>query len=182
MDDNPYRSPCADRLGTEVAPRPLVQVFALAVGIPLAADFAVLLATGGLARFASLFEQAAPLLIVAWPFTIPVAIWMFYAHKAASAAGSLGSWQLLWLAPLIVIPITTLVWGAVFAHPRGRGFVPWQLAVVHWAFFATIAMGILAVVFNRGRRSFVGSTTVLLLLFSFSCSFTAGSSVTGDWL
>lgn len=150
--------------------------------MPLAADFAVLLATGTTGRFFWLFQQAAPLLIVAWPISLPVAIWLWYAHKTTSDAGQLRSRQLLWLAPLIVIPITMLVWGAVFSHPRGRGFERWHLTVVHWAFFASIAMGILAVTFNRGRRSFVAASAILLLLFSFSCSFTAGSSVTGDWL
>jgi hypothetical protein len=157
-------------------------LFALAVGVPFTVDFAVLLATDTVGRFFGLFQQAAPLLIVVWPISLPLAFWLFYAHKTASDAGQLKNRQLLWLAPLIVIPITMLVWGAVFAHPRGRGFVRWQLVVVHWVFFASIAIGILAVACNRGRRSFVAASTMLLLLLSFSCSFTAGSSVTGDWL
>ena len=182
LDTNPYQ-PIS--FPTDLALRPrwsLSALFALAVGLPLAVDFTILFATNTVGRFFWLFEQAAPWLIVAWPISLPIAIWLFYAHKATSDAGQLKSRQLLWLAPLIVVPITMLVWGAVFAHPRGRGFVRWQLTVVHWAFFATIAICILAVLFNRGRRSFVSASAMLLLLFSFSCSFTAGSSVTGDWL
>ncbi len=182
VDTNPYQPHSV--LGDLALPqrRTLSKLFALAVGLPLAADFAVLLATGTVGCCFWLFQQAAPLLILAWPISVPLAFWLHHAHKATSDAGQFKSRQLLWLAPLIVIPITMLVWGAVFAHPLGRGFVRWQLTVVHWTFFASIAIGVLAVAFNRGRRLFVALSTLMLLMFSFSCSFTAGSSVTGDWL
>ena len=157
-------------------------LFALAVGLPLAVDVAVLIATGTIGRFIWLVQQAAPFVIFAWPISVPIAIWLFYSHQAASNADELNSRRLLLLAPLIVIPITMLVWGAVFAHVRGQGYVRWQLTVVHWAFFASTAIDIVAVAFNRGRRSFVAAVAMMLLLFSFSCSFTAASSITGDWL
>ncbi len=159
-------------------------MFALAVGFPVAVNFSILLATGTAGRFVWLFQQAAPFLIFAWPISIPTAIWLFYSHRTASDSGQLNSRRLLWLAPLIVIPITMLVWGAVFEHSRaiGHGYVGWQLTVVHWIFFASVVNGVLAVLFNPGRRSFVAASTIMLLLFSFSCAFTAGSSVTGDWL
>jgi hypothetical protein len=179
---NPYEPSFAPNPSAPEDRWALTALFAVAVGVPFTVDFTVLLATGTVGRFFWLFQQAAPLLIIVWPISLPVAFWHFYARKTTSDAGQLKSRQLLWLAPLIVIPITMLVWGAVFAHPRGRGFVRWQLVVVHWAFFASIAIGILAVACNRGRRSFVAASTMLLLLFSFSCSFTAGASVTGDWL
>ena len=182
MDTNPYQ-PISFQTDLALTPRwSLSTLFALAIGLPLTVYITILFATNTVGRFFWLFEQAVPWLIVAWPISLPIVIWLFFAHKATSDAGQLNSRQLLWLAPLIVIPITMLVWGAVFAHPRGRGFVRWQLTVVHWAFFATIAIGILAVLFNRGRRSFVSASAMLLFLFSFACSFTAGSSVSGDWL
>ena len=156
--------------------------FALAVSIPLAVDFAVLLATGTVGRFLWLLEQAASLLLLTWPITVLALVGMRYGYKLAARARQLSDRQLLWVAPLIVIPITMLVWGAVFAHPRGQGFLAWQLSVLHYSFFTTIAVGVLAVICNPGRRSLVGATALLLVLFSFSCSFTAGSSVTGDWL
>jgi hypothetical protein len=152
------------------------------VGLPLAIEFAALLATGTTGRFFWLFQQAASFLVIAWPIAAPLAIWIFCAQKAFTNSVELNSRPLLCLAPLVVIPVTTLVWGAVFSHPRGQGFVQWQLTVVQWAFFASIAIGILAVILNRGRRSFVVASTLMLLLFSFSCAFTAGSSITGDWL
>lgn len=140
------------------------------------------MAIGTIGRFLWLFQQAAPLLIVVWPISLPTAIWICYSYNRASNEGRLDSRRLLWLAPLIVLPTAMLVWGAVFEHPGGYGFVSWQLAVVHWAFFASVAIGMLAILLNGGRRSFVTSSTIMLLLFSFSCSFTAGSSVTGFWL
>ena len=119
---------------------PLSMLFALAAVLPLAVDVAVLIATGTTAQFIWLFQQAPSFVIFAWPISIPTAIWHFYAHQAAANADELNSRRLL-LPPLIVIPITMLVWGAVFAHPRGQGYVRWQLTVVHWAFFASIAIG-----------------------------------------
>jgi hypothetical protein len=182
VDSNPYQpSPLAS--STALTQRwPIRTLFALALGLPLTLDFAVLLATGTTGHFIWLFQQAAPLLVVAWPISIPIAIWICVAYKVALDVDELNNRRLLWLTPLLVIPISTLVWGAVFEHPRGHGYVRWQLTVVHWAFFASIAIGILAVGFNRGRRSFVAASALMLLLFSFSCSFIAGSSVTGDWL
>ena len=182
MDTNPYIPSSAPNDLSKSGRWSFTVLFALAVGLPLGLDLAILLGTGTLGRFFWLFQQAAPFLVVAWPISLPIALWLFYAHRTTSDAGQLTSRQLLWLAPLIVIPITMLVWGAIFEHLRGRGYVRWQLTVVHWAFFASIAIGILAVACNRGRRSFVAASTMLLLLFSFSCSFTAGSSVTDDWL
>lgn len=182
MKHNPYQPTTAVVcLATESA-RSLPVLFGRAVGIPLAAELAALLATGTFGRFMWLLPQAASLLVVAWPLSVPLAIWAVYALRTASDAGELNSRGLLWLAPLVVLPMTMLVWGALFAHPRGDGYVRWQLLVVHWAFFASIAIGTLAVLFNRGRRALVAPTVILLLLFSFSCSFTAGSSVTGDWI
>ncbi len=182
VDTNPYQPPSVPTPTPLKQHLPLRMSFALTVGLPLAVNVAVLIATGTTGRFIWLFEQAAPVLIVAWPISAPTAIWIFYAHQAAANADELNSRRLLWLAPLIVIPITMLVWGAVFSHARGQGYVRWQLTVVHWAFFASIAIGILGVAFNRGRRSFVAAVAMMLLLFSFGCSFVAGSSVTGDWL
>lgn len=159
-------------------------MFALTVGFPVAVSVTMLLATGTAGRFVWLFQQAAPFLIFAWPISIPTAIWLFYSHTISSDAGRLNSRRLLWLAPLIVIPITTLVWGAIFERSRAMepGYIRWQLAVVHWMFSASVVNGVLAVLFNPGRRSFVAAATIMLLLFAFSCAFTAGSSVTGDWL
>lgn len=181
-DSNPYQSSSLASSTALTQQWPLSTLFALAVGLPLTLDLAVLLATGTTGHFIWLFQQAAPLLVVAWPISVPITICICIAYKTTSDADELGNRRLLWLTPLLVIPISTLVWGAVFEHPSGYGYVRWQLTVVHWAFFASIAIGILAVAFNRGRRSFVAALTLMLLLFSYSCSFTAGSSVTGDWL
>ena len=182
MDVNPYEPSLAPAVLNPSRRLPLALLFSFAIGIPLSADLTALLATGTVSRFMSLTLEAASLLLLAWPISVSTVFWISFAHKSASNAGQLESRQLLWLAPLIVIPITMLVWGAVFEHGRGRGYVRWQLTVVHWAFFASIAIAILGILFNRGRRSFVAASTILLLLFSFSCSFTAGSAVTGDWL
>ncbi len=182
MDSNPYQPPSASSSTPVARPWPLSILFAMIAGLPLAIDVAVLLSTGTTGRFIWLLQQAAPIVIVAWPISVPIAIWIWYAFKAASDTGELDSPRLVWLAPLIVIPITVLVWGAVFAHSRGQGFAQWQLAVVHWAFFASAAIGMLAIAFNRGRRSLVAASTMMLMLISFSCCFIAGSSVTGDWL
>ena len=182
MHTNPYQSPSAPSEAAPVRRWSTGILFLLVVGVPLGVDFAVLLITDNQGRFYWLFQQAAPILVFAWPISIPLAVWLLHALVKTSEAGQLQSRQLLWLAPLVVLPITMLVWGAVFAHPRGVGFVRWQLTVVQWAFFATIALSAVAVAGNPGRRSIVAATALLLLLFSFSCAFTAGSSVTGDWL
>lgn len=182
LNANPYQPSSMPNDPKRSIRWPLTVPFALAVGLPLMVEFTVLLAAGRLGHFFWLFQQAAQFLIVAWPISLPIAICLFYAHRTTSEAGQLKSRQLLWLAPLIVIPFAMLAWGAVFEHPRGRGFVRWHLTVVHWMFFTSIAIGMLAVTVNRGRRALVAASTVLLLLFSFSCSFTAGSAVTGDWL
>jgi hypothetical protein len=150
------------------------------VGVPLAVNLAVLLSTGTFNRFLGLFRLALPLLIFAWPISLPLAIWICISHSSWGI--NLKKHDVLWLAPLIVIPISMLVWGAVFANQRGHGFARWQLTALEFAFYSTVLLGVLAVAFNRGRRSMVGAYSVLLILFSFSCAFTAGSSVTGDWL
>ena len=167
---------------TPTSPLSLTTALAVSLGVPFLVNFVVLMSTGTTGKFLWLFQQAAPLLIVAWPLTLPLVIWLHFARKDAKNRDQLNDLRLLWLVPLIVIPITMLTWGAVFAHPRGRGFMRWHLAPLHWAFYSTVALSIAAVLFNKGRRAFVASLSMLLILFSFSCSFTAGSSVTGDWL
>lgn len=160
----------------------LATALAISIGIPLVINFAVLISTGTTGRFFWLLQQAAPLLIIAWPLTLPLLIWLHFTHKDAKSCDQLSSRRLIWIVPLIVIPVTMLTWGAVFAHPRGRGFMRWHLVPLQWAFYSTVVLAVLAVLFNKGRRGFVASLSLLLIVFSFSCSFTAGSSVTGDWL
>jgi len=152
------------------------------VALSYVAHFGVLIATGTAGRFVWLFQQAFSIFPFAWPVTAPLAFWVAYSFKKSWQETELNHHRLLWLLPLVVLPVSMLVWGAVFAHPRGRGFELWQLTVLHWTFYLTVAIAVLAVISNRGRRSFVTATTLLTLLFSFSCAFTAGSSVTGDWL
>ena len=152
------------------------------VGLFYVAHFGVLIATGTIGRFFWLFQQASSIFPVAWPVTVPLAFWVAYSFSKSWKENELNNHQLLWLVPFVILPISMLVWGAVFTHSRGQGFERWQLTIVHWMFYFTVAIAFLAIVSNRGRRSFVTATILLSLLFSFSCSFTAGSSVTGDWL
>lgn len=155
---------------------------AWSIGLPMGVSFNLLLLTGTMDRFWGLLFQAAQILIFAWPVSVPLAAWLCVAYRNASIVGPLENRQLFWLVPLIEIPISMLVWGAVFAHSHGREYFQWQLTVVHGAFLATIAFSLVAVVANRGRRLFVSAVVLLLLLFGLSCCFTAGCSITVDWL
>lgn len=180
-DLNPYAtsSPRREPSRTQA---PLALSFTVAVGAPLLINFAVLIATGNTDTFFRLLQQAAPWLIFAWPLTAPLLLWLHYAANDAWTRDQLNSLSLLWIVPLIITPIAMLTWGAVFAHPRGVGFMRWHLIPLQWAFYSTFLFAALCVLFNKGRRGFVASLSGLLIVFSFFCSFTAGSSVTGDWL
>ncbi len=168
--------------------RPSFHIFLLSLSVPIISEFLILILTGKIDRFMWLFEQAASGLIYVWPISVPAAIWFCSSFTTTAPPDQLDTRRLLWLAPLIVIPITILAWGAVFSHRdvfefgRRYNYAHWQLSVVHWAFYVSVAIGIVAVIHNSGRRSFVASSTILLLLFILSCSITAGSSITGDWL
>jgi hypothetical protein len=84
--------------------------------------------------------------------------------------------------PQIVLPITMLAWGALFAHRRGEAYEGWQLAPLQGMSFVVVGLGLLGILFNRGRRSFVIPLTLLLVMNAFFCCFTAECSVTGNWL
>lgn len=179
LDPNPYQSPNVAASTAHEKQWPLSALFLLAVGLPLMAEFGILLALRKWSKFIWLFEQALPVLSIG---VLAVAVWLHFAHKSAARANQLQSLGLLWLAPLIVLPFTMLVWGAIFAHSHSEGYPLWQLKAVHYTFYATFGLSAVAVIFNRGRRSFVAAVALMLLIFSFGCAFTASSSVAGDWM
>jgi hypothetical protein len=155
--------------------------FATSVAFFYVASLAVLMSTGTTGHFLWLFEQTISVVRLAWPVTVPLAIWGAYFFGKSWDANELNSRQLMWLVPLFVSPVSMLVWGAVFEHPPDRGFERWQVTILYGTLFLTIAIAILAVISNRGRRSFVAAVALLAVVFSFSCAFVAGCSVTGDW-
>lgn len=177
MADNPYEPPSS--LPPPV-PNTLDVPYAFRAGLFLsyAVVLLVLLLTGTVARFASHFLQAAPLMILA----LPIVVWVVIAYYDAKKRKQLEVPPMLWLVPLLVIPFAMLAWGAVFANNRGIGFQRWQLDVLHWTLCVHVLLSIVAVIANHGRRSFVGAVALLMLLFALSCTLTAGSAVTGDWL
>ncbi|MCO6043018.1 hypothetical protein NG895_03780 [Aeoliella sp. ICT_H6.2] len=182
VEENPYQA-------TEVAAsaRPgsglsLPILFALAIGGPFVVAVGVVFATGTAQRFFWLLEQAAPLYVVAWPVSVPLFVFLFVSHHHLSSTKSLNDRRLLWLAPLPDIAVAMLVLGAVYAGPLGHQYPSWTMDLMPAGLFVAVGVVVLAVVFNVGRRWFVGALGLLLLLFVLACSITAGMSITGDWI
>ncbi|WP_299465014.1 hypothetical protein [uncultured Gimesia sp.] len=158
--------------------------FGVLAGIPLLLEAVVLLATGTMERFLWLCSQSVPGLIVAWPVSVLLLIWLCIGWSRCLERDELGSLRLLWLTPLIVLPITMLFWGALFYNPDfySGNFEWWQLMAVHIMFLLGILLAVLAIFLNRGRQSIVAPFSLLAILIIFICAFTASSSVSGEWL
>lgn len=181
-DKNPYVPAEVSSASVADTRRPTTHLFLMATAGPIAVLFLMHVITGTFSKFAWLFVQAAPWMLFAGPISIPACIWLCYAYKNAVRHDQLQSRWLLSMAPLVVIPIAMISWGTFFANPRGRGFIRWQLTVVHAAFVSTVAISALSIMLNSGRRSLVAAVAVLSIVFSFFCAFVAGQSVTGDWM
>lgn len=179
---NPYRSPPGMTDATLRPRMSLLSLFTLFIVIPVAMGMEVLILTDRLEKFFGLVFQAMFWPIALWLLVVPILIWCKLAYDGCRERGELQSRQLLWFVPQIVLPITMLVWGALFAHRRGEAYEAWQLAPLQGMFFVVVALALLGILFNRGRRSFVIPLTLLLVMNAFFCCFTGECSVTGNWL
>ncbi|HBL43251.1 MAG TPA: hypothetical protein DDZ90_07640 [Planctomycetaceae bacterium] len=178
-------SPAAVDNGTTDCVQPthvLSQWFAILTLVPLLLEIVLLLITGQLEHFLWLAEQAATTLLLSWPVAIPLFIWWVIGHDRCVERDELHSLRLLWLTPQIVLPITMLVFGAVFASdvllPSNR----WQVTVVHCLYLVSMVLSLSAIFQNRNRQSFVAPLSLFSMLNSTVCAFTASCSVSGDWL
>ncbi|WP_145220505.1 hypothetical protein [Gimesia alba] len=153
-------------------------------GIPLLFEVSFLLVTGSMERFLWLSSQSIPALIIVWPISVPLLIWLYFGWNSCLKRDELGSLRLLWLTPLIVLPITMLFWGALFYNPDfysgiyDRG----HISFLRLIFLSMFVIAILAILSNHGRNSFVIPFSLIALLINFFCAFAAGSAISGEWI
>ncbi len=151
---------------------------------PLLSEFLIILQTGQLKIYFWLCRQALPGMLVAWPISIPLLIWLYLGWRRCLERNEMSSLRLLWLVPLIVLPLSMLFWGTLFYNPEkySGNYDRSHIAFLQFIFHAMFLNAILAIGFNYGRNSFVIPFCLLALLLNFFCAFIAGSAVSGEWL
>ena len=162
----------------------LFEWWIILTGVPLLFELLVLWATGKTERFFELCFQALPGFLVVWPVSIPLLLWLYFGWSSCLERDEMCSLHLLWLVPFFVLPLTMLVWGALFYNPDfySGNYDQSNLTFLHFTYHAMFLNAILAIGFNYGRNSFVIPFCLLALLLNFFCAFIAGSAVSGEWL
>lgn len=168
--------------------RSLSRWFVILIGIPLLLEIVVLIATGSLERFVWLLVTPARGLIAFWPISIPILIWLPIGFIRCLNSKEFQTLGLLWLAPQVVLPITLLFFGAVFANPsyysssseRLQTTIQFSL-FASIVFFASVVIALFAIFQNRGRQSFVAPFSLLSILNTFFSGLTAALSISGEW-
>ena len=184
MDQRAFQSPEADLSLKTQTSRSLSWWFEIMIGVPLLLEAGVLLATGMMERFLYLFIQSLLGVILVWPVSVPLLILLYLGWSNCLKREEMQSLRLLWLAPLIILPITMLCWGVLFYNPDyySGNYERWHLLFLELIFFAFNFLAILAIFLNRGRQSFVAPFSLLSILVNHFCAFVFGSLVSGEWL
>lgn len=162
----------------------LFEWWIILAGVPLLFELLVLWTTGKTERFFELCFQALPGFLVFWPVSIPLLLWLYFGWSSCLERDEMSSLRLLWLVPLIVLPLSMLFWGTLFYNPEkySGNYDRNHIAFLQFIFHAIFLNAILAIGFNYGRNSFVVPFCLLALLLNFFCAFIAGSAVSGEWL
>lgn len=167
--------------------RSLSRWFVILIGVPLLLEIAVLIVTGSLERFILLFVTPARGLVAFWSISIPILIWLSIGFIRCLKNEEFQTLRLLWLAPQVVLPITLLFFGAVFANPNYYSSSSERLLTTiqfslfaSVVFFASVIIALFAIFQNRGRQSFVAPFSLLSILNTFFSGLTAAISVSGE--
>ena len=133
-----------------------------------------------------LARQAAGGLLVVWPVTLGILVWIAFGIRTFVSKSNplpLSNW-LLQLVP-IVFPLCILALGAVFACPNCTPFFHRR----HWAGYAVDALtfgqlvsAVWLVNRTRGARSLSSALQALFLWYSLWAGFISGMSISGDWI
>lgn len=161
----------------------LFEWWIILTGVPFLFELLVLWATGKTERFFELCFQALPGFLFVWPVSIPLLLWLYFGWSNCLERDEMCNLRLLWLVPFIVLPLTMLVWGALFYNPDfySGNYDQSQLNVLGLIHISTFLLTTPAILLNHGRNSFVIPFCLLALLENFFCMYIAGMAVSGEW-
>jgi hypothetical protein len=132
-----------------------------------------------------LAEQSFSVLLYFWGISAVLVIGLI-ASLVFQTPIKKGNWQLRYwglLAPSVVT-VLILCWGALMAHPTSSDQLApaWPSYIVLGLLVVQIVVCIAVVFAMKPFRVFAAFAAGLQLWYGVASAFTAGMSVTGDWL
>ena len=122
-------------------------------------------------------------LVVFFPVSLPLAIWLgILVARSRGPASSIDQYQLLWLTFPGVLPALCLLWGVTFRNQTRAINTGWQSDAITVMLFACFALGVLAVIMNRGQRWLAAAAACCIQWLCLGSAVLGGMSVTGDWI